>query len=392
MDSGHIVARVKNILTTPKAEWPAIAAEPATVGSLYSGYILILAALPALAGFIKGSLIGYGGLGIHLRQSIGSGIVAMLLGYLLGLVVIYLVSLCVNALAPTFGGQKDPVQALKVVAYAWTATWVAGIFVIVPLLGWPIMLAGMVYAIYLLYLGLPDTMKCPTGKAAGYTAVVVILGIVLGWLARLVVVGVMATTGIAGGMAGFRVDGHHATTGQDGDGDQVSVDQDSALGQLAALGKHAGEAGSVEALAPDRIKGFLPETVNGLKRTGLSARRNNAIGMQISQASARYGDGLALEVVDTGSARGFMAMAAAMAPEEEKQTGHGYQRTFSEDGRMIHEEWDEQTHSGEYSVVIARRFTIKASGRAQDIDALKQAVASVDLDQLQSLKDEGVRE
>src|SRR5690348_11637461 len=127
----------------------------------------------------------------------------------------------------------------------------------------------------------------------------------------------------------------------------------------------------------------------------MSAERNNAMGMQISQASADYrGDNnqhISLEVSDTGGAKGFMAMAAAMAPEEEKQTEHGYEKTYTADGNMVHETWDDQSKSGEYSVVVGKRFTVKATGNTNSIDQLKQAVASIDLGKLESLKDAGVK-
>ena len=90
-----------------------------------------------------------------------------------------------------------------------------------------------------------------------------------------------------------------------------------------------------------------------------------------------------------GTAKGLMAMAGAMAPEEERDTGHGYEKTYTADGRLTHEAWDEQTKDGEYSVVVGQRFTAKASGSAGSIDALKQAVASVDLARLESLRNEG---
>ena len=48
MDFSRLLARVKNILLTPKTEWPVIAAEPASTASIYTGYILILAAVPTL--------------------------------------------------------------------------------------------------------------------------------------------------------------------------------------------------------------------------------------------------------------------------------------------------------------------------------------------------------
>ena len=52
MDLNKLIARVKGILLTPKTEWPLIAGEPATVGDLYKGYIVWLAAIPPLVGFL----------------------------------------------------------------------------------------------------------------------------------------------------------------------------------------------------------------------------------------------------------------------------------------------------------------------------------------------------
>lgn len=416
MDFGKIIARVKGILATPKTEWPLAAAEPASVGSLYAGYIVWIAALPAIAGFIKGSLIGYGALGFHYRAPIGAGVGAMVLQYALSLAVAYVVALIINALAGTFNAQKDMVQALKTVAYAWTAAWVAGVAVIIPWLGWLIGLAGAIYAIYLLYLGLPHTMKCPPEKAGGYTALSVIVAIVLSWFVSIIVTGVIGTAALTGA----------AMTGQHlGSTGEVTVDPNSALGKLAAMGERAEQAsreleaaqksgdgaaqqaamskmmgaamgndGSVQALSTEQVKAFLPETLLGLKRTRSSAERTGAMGMQITQASADYDDGtgrtVSLEVADMGTAKGLMAMAGAMAPEEEHSSEHGYDKTYTADGRLTHEAWDEQAKSGEFSVVVGQRFTVKASGDAGSIDDLKRAVASVDLARLESLKDEGV--
>src|SRR5690606_29187893 len=64
MDFNKLIARIKAILTTPKTEWPVIAAESETVAGLYKNYILVLAAIPAVMGFIKSSIIGYSLFGI----------------------------------------------------------------------------------------------------------------------------------------------------------------------------------------------------------------------------------------------------------------------------------------------------------------------------------------
>ena len=422
MDFGKTIARAKGILTSPKTEWPLAAAEPATVGGLYANYIIWIAALPAIAGFIKGSLIGYGAFGFYYRTPIAAGIGAMILHWLLSLVVAYIVALIINALAGTFNGQKDMTQALKTVAYAWTAAWIAGIAVIIPWLGWLIGLLGVIYAIYLLYVGLPYTMKCPPEKSGGYTALSVIVAIVLSWIVTLIIGGVIGTA-VMGGAA---MTGMHVGSTYGSDSDNVTVDPNSALGRLAAMGQRADQAskeldaaqksgdqaaqqaamgkmmgavtgndGSVQALPADQVKAFLPETLLGLKRTSSSAERTNAMGMQVTEARAEYGDGdgrdVTLEVSDMGTAKGLMAMAGAMAPEEEKSTDHGYEKTYTADGRLTHEAWDDASKNGEYSVVVGQRFTVKANGNANSIDDLKQAVASVDLGKLEALKDQGVR-
>jgi hypothetical protein len=206
MNLAKLTDRVKAILTAPKSEWPLLAAEPASVGSLYTGYIMILAALPVIAAFIKSSLIGYGLLGVTIRIPIMSGLAHAVASYLVSLLVVYVVALVIDALAPTFGGEKNRVQALKATAYAWTATWIAGVAIIIPWLGWLIALAGVVYAIYLLYLGLPPTMKCPPERAGAYTAVSVILAIILSW-----VLGIIIAAVIGSNMPGNTVfDGAHA--------------------------------------------------------------------------------------------------------------------------------------------------------------------------------------
>ena len=46
-----------------------IAAEPADVASIYSRYVVILAAIPAIAGFIGWTLVGGGGFGVSYQAA-----------------------------------------------------------------------------------------------------------------------------------------------------------------------------------------------------------------------------------------------------------------------------------------------------------------------------------
>jgi hypothetical protein len=55
-----LIERVKNILLTPKAEWPRIDAEPATVADFYKSHVIPLAAIGPVATLIGGQAFGHG--------------------------------------------------------------------------------------------------------------------------------------------------------------------------------------------------------------------------------------------------------------------------------------------------------------------------------------------
>jgi hypothetical protein len=174
----NLVERVKRILLSPKTEWEVIDVEPTTVAELYTRYIVPLAAIGPLA-----QLIGYSVFGVTVpfvgtyRVPIGSAITQAIVTYVLTLAGTYVLALIIDALAPPFNGQRSQIQALKLAAYSLTASWVAGIFALIP--GLRILTVLGLYSLYLLYLGLPVLMKTPREKAMGYTVVVIIAAIVL---------------------------------------------------------------------------------------------------------------------------------------------------------------------------------------------------------------------
>jgi len=173
-----LVARVKGIIMQPKSEWRVIDGESTTVSQLYTGYIIPLSAIPPIASVIGLSIFGISLplLGTY-RVPLGSALTSAITQYILGLVGIYVLALIIDALAPTFAGQKNQIQALKVAAYSSTASWLAGIFALIP--GLRIFGLLGLYGLYLLYAGLPILMKAPAEKAMGYTVVVIICAIVI---------------------------------------------------------------------------------------------------------------------------------------------------------------------------------------------------------------------
>jgi hypothetical protein len=164
-----IVQRVKAITLKPKDTWPAIKAEQATIQDLYTSYAVILAAIPPIASFIGMSLLGF---------PIGRGISHAVVSYGLSLAGLYVVAQIIDALAPSFGSQKNLVNALKVAVYSSTPSWVAGILIIIPFLA-PVAMLLSLYSLYLFYLGLPIMMETPKDKARGYFILTIVISIVV---------------------------------------------------------------------------------------------------------------------------------------------------------------------------------------------------------------------
>ena len=168
-----LISRVQNILLKPKEEWAVIDGEPATIGSIFTSYVVILAAIGPVATIIGQQVFGMYGF----KPPITYTLVWAVLQYVLALVGVYVNALIIDALAPSFGGTKDSVKAFKVAAYSATAAWVAGIFGIIPMLA-ILSIVGL-YSLYLLYLGLPRLMRVSEDKALGYTVVIVIAWIIV---------------------------------------------------------------------------------------------------------------------------------------------------------------------------------------------------------------------
>ena len=168
-----LIERVKDILLSPKTEWGVIDGESSTIGSIFTGYVLILAAIGPIA-----MVIGHQVFGIYgFKPAMEFTIAMAVLTYVLSLVAVYVNSVIIDALAPSFGGTKDSLKAFKVAAYSATAAWVCGIFQIIPMLGFLAILG--LYSLYLLYLGLPRLMRVADDKALGYTIVVIVVQIVI---------------------------------------------------------------------------------------------------------------------------------------------------------------------------------------------------------------------
>jgi len=199
----NAIERAKNIITSPNKEWDVIALEQPNTGQIIMGYVLLLAGAAAVAAFIGYGLIGSGSGLLHSYGTTGWGIYYAL-NVLVGAIVgVFISALVIDALAPSFGSEKNMGRSVQLVAYSYTPAWIAGILSIYPPLAIVGLIAGL-YGLYLLYIGMPKIKKTPADKQAGYfilsLVTIVVVYIVIGLIMSRIVLSAM---GLSYGVLGM---------------------------------------------------------------------------------------------------------------------------------------------------------------------------------------------
>jgi len=378
-----LVARVQGILLRPATEWDVIAAEPATIQGLFTGYACILAAIPPVALVVQHLLF--------LHWLLIPIIVIAVISYIASLIGVFILGFIIDALATSFDGEKNAVQAMKLAVYSYTAAWVAGILNIVPVLGLLAIIAG-IYGLYLLYLGLPKLMKSPPQKTAGYFVVSIIaailVNIVIGFVIASITVMLTAGAIVSGATAIGSLAAHDARVARmEAASAQLSAATAGLAAQQVAQQASAG-SGTVKTVDPAVLKTYLPDTVAGLPRTEVSAQTAGTAGFGAANAEGVYSKGdsrITLTVTDLSAMGGMARMASAMGVQSDRETASSYEKVGNVNGRMTTEQWNRDSHSGKYGVLVANRFMIQAEGSGTSIDDLKSAVAAVGPDRFEGL-------
>ncbi|HEX7441056.1 MAG TPA: Yip1 family protein [Caldimonas sp.] len=406
-----LLQRVQAILLRPRETWPVIAAEPADTASLYSSYVIFLAAIPAIAGFIGMTLIGVGGFGLSIRIPIVSGLIQAVVSFVLSLVMVFLIALLVDALAPTFGGTKSQINALKLVAYGSTAGFVGGLFSLLPALAILGLIAAL-YSIYLIYTGLPVLMKCPPEKAGAYTAVVIVCAIVA-MVVLAALTSLVAPTGAMRMGAFSHATGPGDVTIKTPSGD-VSIDGSKMTeiarrmeeagkrmeaaqksGDNAAAGKAVGEmmgamtGTNAAPIASQDLKAMLPDSLGDLRRESVEAQSGQAMGIGGSTAKAAYSAGerrIQLSITDLGGMGGLAAMAGWANMTVDRETDSQIEKVYKEGGRTVREEYRKDGSHGEFTTILGNGVVVEATGDKIDMPTLKKVVAGVDLAKIEALK------
>jgi hypothetical protein len=442
--------RMKNILFSPRSEWERIATESSSIGELYVRYAFPLLIGVALLSFVHLSVIGtstfFGG---TIRMPMTLALTSALFTVIGGAVGLFVVSLIINMLAPTFGAQRELRQAFKVAVYTTTPSALASVFSLLPGLGTLLGLVAVLYGIYVLYLGLIPVMQTPKERAVGYTATIIVVTIVLGILLGVALV----TLGGAGRLMGFNPMGHTAIDSQDaaaasvgnaiggllGSDQKGKSDLGAAIANMAQAGAQmntapaaspAGNAASAAPTAPPSsddaqaagaavggllsalggalnggrrvepvdfgtLKGLLPDSLPGMQRASAEGSAQQGLGMKTSTSKGIYtgpnGARVEIEIDDASAVSGLMNIADALPQTTSASSDSSYEKDVMIAGYRAHEKYDSSSQHGELNFILAKRFTVDLTGDHVDMRTLESDAGRVDLGKLASMKDAGAK-
>jgi len=200
--SRGLFQRVKGIIISTESEWENVASEEPDTSAIMLRYVLLLALIPAVAILIYTGLIGETVYGFRVR-SMSGGIVQGIIQLVSAVLSVYVISFITAWLAPQFYGQRNLGRAMQLIAYSMTPMWLVGFFHVLPsaqTFKIIVMTVGGIYAIYLIFKGLPLIMDVSENKALGYTLAILVAGfVVMAGIGFLLGLGAGLVLGGAGG-------------------------------------------------------------------------------------------------------------------------------------------------------------------------------------------------
>lgn len=187
-----MLERIKDLVLKPQVTWTEINNEEMTVSSLFKEYLLILAAVPAIAQLLGRWIVGIPipfGVGF-VKLSFFASLVNALVSYVLTVAAIWAFAKVLQFDARVlFASADEEVKAFKISVFSAAPYLVAGIVYLIPSLGVIVILVGL-YCLYLIYAGLPLVMETPKEKVLPYMIVIIItivvLAIIIGTISSLI--------------------------------------------------------------------------------------------------------------------------------------------------------------------------------------------------------------
>lgn len=172
---------VWGLFANPEREWEAIRDERCTIGKCFCSHVLLLAAIPALAGYFGTTQVGWQiGQREVVRLTTESGLYIAVLFYITMLVAVFVMGKLIHWMGQTYDARQPLAQCIALAAYAATPLFLAGLVILYPIL-WLDLLIGLpalAYAVYLLYTGVPVMMGISKERGFLFSSAILAVGLV----------------------------------------------------------------------------------------------------------------------------------------------------------------------------------------------------------------------
>jgi len=174
MDIMKIVNQAKDLIFNPQGTMKKLKDEKVELKDII--FYLAVVAFPLLLGNLLGYGIIWGG-----GSYIGWGFAIAIISYIGAIIGVVIFGFILNMLAPSFKTKQNQMQAFKLVSYAATPWLLLGIINIFPAAG-IIAFLGLLYGLYILYLGIPILMETPKEQQMIFFIIGLVVYIIVGGL------------------------------------------------------------------------------------------------------------------------------------------------------------------------------------------------------------------
>ena len=388
----NLIQRATDILLKPEKTWPSLEQEPATSASILKSYLVFLAVIPALAGAPGDRMVELSLFGLQHRFSFIADCLNILAGYGITLALVFVTAYVVDSLAPTFGGVRSKINALKLVAYGATAAFLGAFFFFSPVL-FLVGVPAALYSFYLMYLGLPTLMKCSPEEAVTYLAVTSC------YVALIIAAAIVAAVllGRAGDAVLDRLVPHvkswqpTSPTGKKSQVEAKAAGTNSSATTPALPVELKPMTGSADTLPlpAEILKAQLPNRVIHLPMTSVEAESGQGAGIPRSSAKASYVDGdrrVDLSITDMGMLGGVVAATGWAKATLDRQTPGMIERIYTDGPRRVREIFRRERLVGEIGILLANGVMVEVKGQGVDLKSLHMALNSVKLADIEAMQ------
>jgi hypothetical protein len=175
------IQHIVGLFTDPVRQWEKIRDQQKSEDGGSVGHIFLLAAIPAISGYIGTTQVGWRiGVGEPIRITGDSAFAIAIIYYIALLVGVFSIGWVIHLLGKAYEVEKPLSLCIALAAYAATPLFLIGLMQVYPVL-WLNMLIGLpalAYTVYLLYSGLSIMMEIPPEKGFLYSSAVLAVGLI----------------------------------------------------------------------------------------------------------------------------------------------------------------------------------------------------------------------